>query len=111
MTIAERDVAVERDVAESTVAPRRVMMRFCDGVFTPLEPVDLPDYALVAVDIVIVADPDSDAPGSATLPWIFDGDDVFVDARRPGVNFNKLNTALMDREFFEKHRKWRDECA
>ncbi len=63
-----------------------VKARFANGVLTPLEAIDLPEGALVTLDIgeIYGAEP---------------------------VNYNRLNDELMDEEYFEKERRIRERSA
>ena len=108
----------ERAVLESlseTALPdgRRVTMtdmvtvnaRFANGVLTPLEPIDLPEGALVALNIETSGAPQQDAP--KTQGRIVPNHSGFA----PGIDptkLNQLNDELMVEEYLEKERRIRE---
>ena len=87
-----------------------VKARFANGVLTPLETIDLPEGALVSLDIGEISTTEPDAPATET--------ELSSAAARAGligqeqrVNYNRLNDELMDEEYFEKKRRIRERNA
>lgn len=84
-----------------------VKARFANGVLTPLETIDLPEGALVSLDIGEISATEPDAPPTETEPWNIAS---LTDGNEP-VNYNRLNDELMDEEYFEKERRIREPNA
>ena len=89
---------------------RTVKARFANGVLTPLEAIDLPEGALVSLDIGEISPAEPDAPATETEPWAIASRASVTDRNEP-VNYNRLNDELMDQEYFEKERRIRERSA
>ncbi len=87
-----------------------VKARFANGILTPLEAIDLPEGALVSLDIGEISATEPDAPTAGTEPWTIDGHESLTDRNQP-INYNRLNDELMDEEYFEKERRIRERSA
>ena len=89
---------------------KTVKARFANGVLTPLETIDLPEGALVSLDIAEISTAEPDAPAAETEPWTIASRASITDRNEP-VNYNRLNDELMDQEYFEKERRIRERSA
>ena len=89
---------------------RTVKARFANGVLTPLETIDLPEGALVSLDIGEISSTEPDAPATETEPSLVASRASITDLNEP-VNYNRLNDELMDQEYFEKERRIRERNA
>ena len=87
-----------------------VKARFANGVLTPLESIDLPEGALVSLDIGEISVTEPDAPGTGQEPWTVASRETFID-RNQSFNYNRLNDELMVEEYFEKERIFRERSA
>lgn len=87
-----------------------VKARFANGVLTPLEAIDLPEGALVSLDIGEVSSTEPDAPSNDTEPSSVASRANVTDGNG-SVNYNQLNDELMDQEYFEKERRIRERSA
>ena len=87
-----------------------VKARFANGVLTPLETIDLPEGALVSLDIGEISTTEPDAPAAETEPWTVASCASLIDRNEP-VNYNRLNDELMDEEYFAKERRTRERSA
>ena len=83
---------------------KTVKARFANGVLTPLESIDLPEGALVSLDIGEISSTEPDAPATETEPSFVASRTSITDGNGP-VNYNRLNDELMDQEYFEKERR------
>ena len=83
---------------------RIVKARFANGVLTPLEAIDLPEGALVSLDIGEISSTEPDAPATETEPSSVASRASITDGNEP-VNYNRLNDELMVEEYFEKERR------
>ena len=84
-----------------------VKARFANGVLTPLETIDLPEGALVSLDIGEIYSTEPDAPAIQTEHRAIASPTSATDGNEP-VNYNRLNDELMDQEYFEKERRVRE---
>ena len=83
-----------------------VKARFANGVLTPLEAIDLPEGALVSLDIGEIYTTEPDGPATETeLSSVAARAGLIGQEQR--VNYNRLNDELMDEEYFEKERRFR----
>ena len=89
---------------------KTVKARFANGVLTPLEAIDLPEGALVSLDIGEIPSTEPDAPATETEPSPVASRASISDRNEP-VNYNRLNDELMDQEYFEKERRIRERNA
>ena len=89
---------------------KTVKARFANGVLTPLEAIDLPEGALVSLDIGEISSTEPDAPATETEPSPVASRASISDRNEP-VNYNRLNDELMDQEYFEKERRIRERNA
>ena len=89
---------------------KTVKARFANGVLTPLESIDLPEGALVSLDIGEISSTEPDAPATETEPSFVASRASITDGNGP-VNYNRLNDELMDQEYFEKERRIRERNA
>ena len=89
---------------------KTVKARFANGVLTPLEAIDLPEGALVSLDIGEISSTEPDAPATETKPSSVASRASITDGNGP-VNYNRLNDELMDQEYFEKERRIRERNA
>ena len=87
-----------------------VKARFANGVLTPLETIDLPEGALVSLDIGEISSTEPDAPATEAESWTIASCESITDRNEP-VNYNRLNDELMDQEYFEKERRIREHNA
>lgn len=89
---------------------KTVKARFSNGVLTPLETIDLPEGALVSLDIGEISTTEPDEPAAETqLSPV--ANRASITGRNEPVNYNRLNDELMDQEFFEKERRTRERSA
>ncbi len=89
---------------------KTVKARFSNGVLTPLETIDLPEGALVSLDIGEISTTEPDDPATETeLSPV--ASRASITGRNEPVNYNRLNDELMDQEFFEKERRIRERSA
>ena len=86
---------------------KTVKARFANGVLTPLEAIDLPEGALVSLDIGEISSTEPDAPATETEPSFVASRASITDGNGP-VNYNRLNDELMDQEYFETERRIRE---
>ena len=87
-----------------------VKARFANGVLTPLEVIDLPEGALVSLDIGEIPNTEPDAPTAGPEPSSVGSREVSI-GRNEQVNYNRLNDELMDEEYYEKERRIRERSA
>ena len=87
-----------------------VKARFANGVLTPLEPIDLPEGALVSLDIGEISTTEPEAPATETEPSSVAARAGLI-GQEQQVNYNQLNDELMDQEYFEKERRIREPNA
>ncbi len=89
---------------------KTVKARFANGVLTPLEAIDLPEGALVSLDIgeISTTEPDERATETELSPV---ASRASITDRNEPVNYNRLNDELMDQEYFEKERRIRERNA
>ncbi len=83
-----------------------VKARFANGVLTPLEAIDLPEGALVSLDIGEIYTTEPDAPATETEPSSVAARAGLI-GQEQQVNYNRLNHELMGQEYFEKERRIR----
>ena len=89
---------------------KTVKARFANGVLTPLETIDLPEGALVSLDIGEISSTEPDSPATQTEQQVIASPTSITDRNEP-VNYNRLNDELMDQEYFEKERRIRERYA
>lgn len=89
---------------------KTVKARFANGVLTPLETIDLPEGALVSLDIGEISATELDEPAIGTEPSPVASRASITDRNEP-VNYNRLNDELMDQEYFEKEGRIRERNA
>ena len=89
---------------------KTVKARFANGVFTPLETIDLPEGALVSLDIGEISTTEPVAQSSEPQPSSVSSRDSLI-GRNEQVNYNRLNDELMDEEYFEKERRSKERNA
>ena len=89
---------------------RTVKARFSNGVLTPLEAIDLPEGALVSLDIGEISATELDEPAIETEPSPVASRASMTDRNEP-VNYNRLNDEIMDQEYFEKEGRIRERNA
>ena len=77
-----------------------VKARFANGVLTPLEAIDLPEGALVSLDIGEIFTTEPEPSSVAARAGLI--------GQEQQVNYNQLNDELMDQEYFEKERRIRE---
>jgi predicted DNA-binding antitoxin AbrB/MazE fold protein len=87
-----------------------VKARFANGVLTPLEAIDLPEGALVSLDIGEISTTEPDEPAAETERSPVASRASITDRNEP-VNYNRLNDELMDQEYFAKERRVRERSA
>ena len=89
---------------------KTVKARFANGVLTPLEVIDLPEGALVTLDIGEIYGSDLDAPTNGPESSSVASRESLI-GQAEQVNYNRLNDELMDEEYFEKERRIRERRA
>ena len=89
---------------------KTVKARFANGVLTPLETIDLPEGALVSLDIGEISGTEPHAVTAETGSSSVASRACITDGNEP-VNYNRLNDELMDQEYFEKERRIRERKA
>ncbi len=87
-----------------------VKARFANGVFTPLETIDLPEGALASLDIGQISTAEPGPPATETEPSPVPYHVGLIDQEQQ-VNYNRLDDELMDQEYFAKERRIRERNA
>ena len=110
VNVARAKLAVPKDQASrrrERVMTRTVKARFANGVLTPLETIDLPEGALVLLDIGEIPSTEPAMPTAEAMPSSV-SDRADFTGRNEQVNYNRLNDESMVEEYFQAERRFRE---